>query len=296
VVTSLLVVAGVVVGIVIPGRAVYHAGWYNVALLALAIYTVAAARRRFRAARAARARAAIVALAFGTATVAVAGAASGLLGPDDQTVVGAPGQRVKVEGLGTLAFPFFGQSSVVPDVVLERPPSSALTIGGSARDTGSFILRSVPRDVAYVEARDPRGGRLTVTQPTGGVFLSPVLLMQHRQSLAGLDLPFDSFNVPAARRVVKAVLFTPAQAAMLLHGRDRPGEAAVLFAVDDENERLLPHAIALSAGGQPVRVGGLVLRATVQSYPAIEVVSTPNLIATALGALLVIGAIAALTL
>ncbi len=295
-VVALAVVVGVAVEIVIPGRGVYHTGWYNVALLALAIITIFTARRRFRAARTPRARAAIAALIFGTATLAVAGVASGLLGPDDQTIVGAPGQRVKVEGLGVLYFPFVGRFSGAPDVALERPLRAALPIGTRPRDAGSFILRGVPRDVAYVEARDPLGGRLTVTQPMGAVFLSPVLLMQHRQTIAGLVLPFDSFNVPAARRVVKAVLFTRAEAAMLLHGRDRPGEAAVLFAVDDENERLMPHAIALSAGGRPVRVGGLLLRATVQSYPAVEVVSSPNLIATALGAFLVVGAIVTLSI
>ena len=290
-VVALAVVAAVVVEIAIPGRGVYHAGWYNVGLIALAILTLVAARRRFRAATTPRARAAVVGLTIGTVIVAVAGVASGLFGPDDQTFVGAPGQRISVEGLGVLSFPFAASPASGTDVTLERPLGAALAIGARARDAGSFILRGVPRDVAYVEAHDPRGGRLTVTQPLGAVFLSPVLLMQHRQNIAGLDLPFDSFNVPAARRVVKAVLFTPAQAAMLLHGRARADEAAVLFAVDDENERLLPHAIALSDGGSAVWAGGLLLSARVQSYPAIEVVSAPNLIATTLGTILVCGAI-----
>ncbi len=291
VIVALAAVACVVVEIAIPGRGVYHAGWYNVALIALAILTALTARRRFGATRTARARASVVALTIGTAVAAVAGVASGLFGPDDQTIVGAPGQRIPVEGLGELSFPFAGSSTGDVNVMLERSLRPALAIGTRSSDAGSFILRGVPRDVAYVEARDPRGGLLTVTQPTGAVFLSPVLLMQHRQNLAGLDLPFDSFNVPAARRVVKAVLFTPAQAAMLLRGRSRPGEAAVLFAVDDENERLLPHAIALSDGARSVRAGGLLLRAIVESYPAVEVVSSPNLIATALGVLLVFGGI-----
>jgi hypothetical protein len=295
VVTALLVIAGVIVQLAIPGRGIYHAGWYNVALAALAILTVIAARRRFRGASAARSRAAVVALTAGTVIVAIAGVASGLLGPDDQTIVGSPGQQVRVEGLGVLAFPFAGSSAGVPDVTLERPLRTGMPIGARARNAGNFVLRGVPRDVAYVEARDPRGGRLTVTQPLGAVFLSPVLLMQHRQNIAGLDLPFDSFNVPAARRVVKAVLFTPGQAAMLLHGRSRAGDPAILFAVDDENERLLPHAIAVSSGGRPVLVGGLLLRGTVQPYPAVEVVSSPNLIATALGSVLAIVGIVALS-
>jgi hypothetical protein len=169
-----------------------------------------------------------------------------------------------------------------------------MQIGQRPRDAGSFILRGLPRSVAYVEVRDARGGRLTVTQPMGAAFLSPVLLMEHRQNIAGLDLPFDSFNVPAARRVVKAVLFTPAQADMVLQGRARAGEPAVLFAVDDENDRLLAHGIVLSDGGRAVRAGGLLLRATVATYPAVEVVSSPNLIASGIGLLLVLAGIAAL--
>jgi hypothetical protein len=292
---ALLAVAAVIVQIALPGRAIYHAGWYNVALAALLVIVVNAARSRFRQAPGMRARAAILASAVGTVTVAVAGIASGLLGPDNQTIVGAPGQRVRVEGLGVLAFPIVAaQLSGTPTVTLERPLHASMQVGARPRDAGSFILRGLPRNVAYVEARDARGGRLTVTQPMGAAFLSPVLMMQHRQNIAGLDLPFDSFNVPAARRVVKAVLFTPAQADMLLQGRTRAGEPAILFAVDDENDRLLARGIALGGDGRTVRAGGLMLRATVATYPAVEVVSSPNLIASAIGTLLVLGGIAAL--
>jgi hypothetical protein len=145
----------------------------------------------------------------------------------------------------------------------------------------------------YVEARDLRGNRLTITQPTGSVFLSPVLLMQHRQTIAGMELPFDSFNVPAEQRVVKAVLFTAAQAAMLPHNAEI-GDPAVLFAVDDANDRLLPHAIALSSGGKSVRAGGLALRGRVAGYPAVDILSAPNLIAVVLSALVVAAGLIAL--
>lgn len=118
--------------------------------------------------------------------------------------------------------------------------------------------------------------------------------MQHQQTIAGMDLPFDSFTVPAARRVVKAVMFTQGQAAMLLHGAASPGETAVLFAVDDQNDRPLPHAIALSAGGRPVRVGDLMLGGSVTSYPAVDVVAIPNIAVTALGVLLLVAAAVAL--
>ncbi len=288
-VAALFAVAAVAVQLALPGRAVYHAGWYNVFVAALVVVTIAASRKPWHAAPTASRRAAIVVLLVGASTVGAAGIASGLLGPDDVTIVGAPGQRVPVEGLGVLSFPFAAAENS-PSVTLERPRRSPVAIGARPRYAGSFVLRTSLRDVAYVETRDLRGNRMTVTQPEGSSFLSPVLLMQHRQNIAGLDLPYDSFNVPAARRVVKAVLFSPAPAEMLLRAHARPGETAVLFAVDDENDKLLPNAIGISAGGRTVAAGGLLLRATVARYPAVAVVSSPNIVATVAGIVLVLAA------
>lgn len=292
---ALAVAVAVVVEIALPGNALYHAGWYNVLLVALAVVTFVAGRRQFRGARSVPARVAIVTVIAGTAVTGLAGVASGLLGPENQSYVGAPGQRLVVESLGMLVFPLSStDASASGRVTLERPLHASIAIDERPRYAGSYVVHAIPRSVVYVEARDVAGNRLTVTQPTGSAFLSPVLLMQHHQTIAGLDLPYDSFNVPAARRVVKAVMFTAGQAAMLLHGGAQAGEPAVLFAVDDEHDRPLPHAIALSAAGRAVRVGGLVLQATVASYPAVEVISAPNILATALGALLVLGGLAAL--
>ena len=291
---ALIGVALVSAEIAVPGRPVYHAGWYNVALSALIVTTLVAARRRFRAERSRRSRAAVLAIVFGIGLAGLAGVASGLLAPDNQTIIGAPGERVRIEGLGTLAFPLAAAASQTEaPVTLERPFRLPMAIGERSRNAGNFILRETPRNVAYVEARDLLGNRLTITQPTGSAFLSPVLLMENRQTIAGMNLPFDSFNVPAERRVVNAVLFDSAQAAMLLHGGAQIGEPAVLFAVDDENERPLPHSIALSAAGRSVRAGGLMLRGLVGTYPAVEVIAAPNLFATLLGSLLVLGGIAA---
>lgn len=289
------VAAAVVAELVLPGRLVYHAGWYNVTLAALVAVAFAAGRGCYRRAQTARGRIATLAVVAGMAIAGFAGVTSGLFAPDNSTYVGAPGQRIRVESLGTLVFPLAPADDSEPaSVTLERPLRSTLAVGKRSRDTGSFIVRTVERSVVYVEARDLRGSRLTVTQPSGSVFLSPVLLMQHRQTIAGLDVPFDSFNVPAMRRVVKAIAFTPAQAAMMLHGGATPGEPAVLFAVDDEKERPLPNAIALSAGGGAVRAGGLVLRGSVANYPAVDVVAAPNLLAVIFGVLLVLGGAAAL--
>jgi len=298
--TALVVIAGVIVEIWLPGRPAYHAGWYNVALTALAIVVIVNGRRQWKAARSSRSRLAIVAIAFGAAATGVAGVASGLFAPDDRDVVGAPGERVRVEDVGTLSFPLPSQDRSGQVVVtLDRPLHAPLEIGAHARNAGSFILRAVPRDVVDVEVRDLLGNRLTVTQPSGSVFLSPVLLMQARQTIAGMNVPFDSFNVPAARRVVKAILFTPAEAAVLLHdpgvpGPERSQRAAVLFAVDDENDRPLPHAIVLSAGGAAVRAAGLLLRADVTSYPEIAVIWAPNIAVVAVGTLLVLAGLGVL--
>jgi hypothetical protein len=294
IVTTLAIVAAVVVELLVPGRTVYHAGWYNVVLAALAIVALAAGRRQLRRASDARLRLPVVAMTAGAGIVALAGIASGLLAPDDQTFVGAPGQRLRVESLGALSFPLASSESAASGAVtLERPLHGAVTIGERPFYAGNFVLRTAPRDVVYVEARDLRGNRLTVTQPNGSVFLSPVLLMQHRQAIAGMDLPFDSFSVPAAQRVVRTVMFTASQAAMLLRAGAAPGEPAVLFAVDDENQRPVAHAIALSAGGRAVRADGLLLLGNVIAYPAVAVAAIPNLVATAFGAVLAFGGVIA---
>jgi hypothetical protein len=294
-VAALVVVGAVALEILLPGQAVYHAGWYNVAIGAAVAVALIAGRRLFRRANSPRARIAVAAVALGVGIAGFAGIASGLLAPDNQTVIGAPGERVPVESLGVLAFPLTStDAGTTGSVTLVRRFGGPIAIGERARNAGNFILWTISRSVAYVEARDLRGNRLTITQPEGASFLSPVLMLEHRQTIAGIDLPFDSFNVPAARRVVKAVMFTPAQAAMLLHGGMEAGEPAVLFAVDDENERPLPHAIVISAGGRAARAGGLSLRADVTGYPAVEVVAAPDLVATVFGTLLVIGGVIAL--
>jgi hypothetical protein len=292
-----IVVVAVAAEIVFPGKPIYHAGWFNVALLALVVVTILGARKHMMTrASSTRARVATIAIVFGAAMAGLTGAASGLLAPDNRSVVGAPGQRVRVDDLGgTLDFPLTategGERSAEVQVVFDRPQRSPLAIGERGRNAGSYVLRTTPRTVVYVEARDPRGGgggRLTITQPQGASFLSPVLLMQQHQTIAGLDLPFDSFAVPAAHRTVRAVLFTPQEAATL-RGMEGATIPAVLFAIDDEDGRPLPHAITLARSGATVSVGGILLHAVVLAYPAIEIVAAPALDAVLASALLLLG-------
>lgn len=289
------VVVAAIVEIAIPGAGVYHAGWFNVALLAAGATAVALARTRLGRANSVR-RFAIVALASGTCVAALACVANGLLAPDNRTVVGAPGQSVRVDELGgRVAFPpadaLADATTTTRDVVLERTGRSVVPIGEHGRNVGTFVLRPAPRDVVFVEARDVRGNRLTVTQPSGTAFLSPVLLMQQRQTIAGFNVPVDSFAVPAAHRLVRVVLFTPQEAAML-HGLEGGIGPAILFAVDDENDHPLPHAIDAARSAVRVGLGGLQLRGIAFSYPAVEVIAVPSLPAAIVSSILVLGGLA----
>lgn len=258
-----LVVLGVVIEVVVPGRAIYHAGWYNVALAALAIWAIASLRR-------------VPLVAFGIGAIAFAGIASGLLGPDTRTVIGAPGTSLRVdEAGGTLVF---------PPLHVDQPI-------GASRFTATALLRSVPRTVVAIAAFDRRGAHLTITQPTGAAFLSPVLLMQNTQTIAGFTLPYDTFAVPAAHRIVKAVLFSAAQAASM-PALSMVRGSVVLFDLEDDTGASIPHGIGVAPEGQLIRLGDLGLRATVMSYPAIEVTSIPDLAVLAAGFLaILIGAL-----
>lgn len=287
---ALIACVAVCIELIRPGEPAYHRGWYNVGLAAVLIVAVVSARGVFARAKLARVRFAAVAVAAGTLALGLAGVANGLFAPDNRNVIGAPGQRVRVEALGTLFFPLINGDAT--RVTLERSLHAPAAIGARRWNAGSFVLRTLPRSVVSVEARDLRGNRLTVTQPQGAVFLSPVLLMQQHQTIAGIDVPFDSFNVPSAGRVVKAVLFNSQQAAAFLHDPSIAA-GAVLFAVDDENDRPLPHAIAMSADGRDVRAANLRLRGEIVSYPQVEVVATPSLVAVVLGVLLVFGGLVA---
>lgn len=273
-----LVAAAVLLQLFLPDRAIWHQGWYSVALVGL----VALLALRTRAALA-KARTgsgpAILALAFGGAALAFGGIASGLLAPDPQQIVGAPGSAVPVADVGgSIDFATL-QSGDPPALAV---PGSALLPIASQRYTADFVLQATPRTVIGVDARDGKNAHLTITQPTGSAFSSPVLLMQQTQRISGLDLPFDTFAVPAAHRIVNVVLFSPQQVA-LMSGISGPPRSVVLFAVDDETDRPLPHAIRLANDGQTVAVGGLRLRARVLRYPAVEIEAIPSIPALGIG-------------
>ncbi len=255
---------------VYPGQPIYHYGWYNAidaGILVIALLQL----RTFKPS------APILVGAFGAGVLVVAGIASGLMAPDTQTIVGAPGASVRSDDLGgSLVFPL----NQAQPIVLQRG-SGETAIGKSKRYTGGFVLWRKPRAVVYVQAADSRGQQLTITQPANGAFLSPVLLMQQSATIAGMNVRFDSFSVPAVGRSVKAVLFSAQQAAQLRAKTPLSGPA-VLFAVSKSNadER---NAIALAPSGQRTPVDALLLRGTVATYPAIVAASAPYVPALVLG-------------
>ncbi|MFN2450490.1 MAG: hypothetical protein ABR508_11995 [Candidatus Baltobacteraceae bacterium] len=235
---------------VFPARAVYHDGWYNAVLVACAVVALVIGRRMPAASRL---------CAGGAALVALAGAASGLLGPDTQVVAGAPGSTIETKEYGTLRFPLDANAI----------PQRSYTL--------SAVRSALARDVVHVWAADARGNHLTVTQPSNAAFLSPVLLMQQSVRLAGMGVRTDEFSLPAVSRSVKAVLFEPAQAAQMRTAASFPGKAAVLFAVSDANGQTLHNGLGLVPSGGRKRIAGLLLGADVQAYPALSCASAPYL-------------------
>ena len=275
----------VLLELVWPGQAVYQYGWYN-ALLATA-FVLCAVRARAVAREGGVPALALLALVVGTGALTIAGVANGLFAPDPHVVIGSPGASVRVDDLhGSLSFPL---ATADPVVRLDRNGSLTEIGAGGFHIAAAFALSQVRRQVLAVDVADARGAHLTVTQPNGSAFLSPVLTMPTQQNIAGMLLPFDTFAVPAAHRVVKVVLFDRRHAEMLKTLRsDSPG-GAVLFSVSDEDDRAIPHGIALVADGTTVALGGLRLKGLAIAYPAIRIAAVPVPLVLVLGTLLLLG-------
>jgi hypothetical protein len=269
----------VLVEYAVPGRAIFHAGWYNVALVVLAVWAIVASGRNPGS----------LLFTFGVCVIAFTGVAAGLLGPDDRTIVGAPGSTVPLSDAGgSLVFPLVDQRDA--GVLLERG-THATPIRGE-RFIATAALRTMPRTVVAIDARDARGAHLTVTQPSGTAFLSPVLLMQSHQTIGGFSLPYDEFALPGVHLIVKTVLFSQEQAQSLsaLAALNGP---VVLFDLEDETGASLPHGIAIAGDGGTASIGGVRLTPRVLSYPSIDVLYVPDADAVAFG---VLAAIAGLLL
>ncbi len=262
---------------VFPGNSVFHTGWYNALNVAVVVAALLQRRKNTLA-------------LFGAAIVVLSGVAAGLMGPDTHTVVGSPGATVTDDQIGS-AFVFpLAQPNVDPQTVTVslRSGSSLVTIGAQRRYWGSLIMWQAPRVSVWITAADAAGNRLTITQPTNGTFLSPVLAMQQSTVIGGMNVRYDSFAVPAERRTVKAVLFDAQQASHLGPQSPANGGPAVLFAVADRGDHPVPGGIGVVPSGSQRKIGGLILGAQAGNYPAVVVASGPYLPALIAGLLLLL--------
>lgn len=274
----------------LPGKALYHQGWYNVldaVFLILAAYRLRAVHRAET-----RPRIGELLALTGATVLVVAGLASGLLGPDTHVVLGAPGTTVHDDQSQTsFAFPPAQPQTNPRDIHVASPGGFAIAIG-SANYTGGIAYWEVPRDVLWVRAADASGNQLTITQPLNNTFLSPVLLMQQSTTIAGMSVRYDTFAVPAMRRTVKAVFFNHTQAARLGKAAPPAGTAAVLFAVADREDRPVAGGIGIVPSGTQRSIGGLVLGAQAGSYPEVLLASVPYLPVAFVGTILLLAGVA----
>ncbi len=262
---------------VTPAWPGYHV-WQYTAALALAIVVLIAYIRSARKEDGdLGARLAIA--AAGAIVICGAGIGSGLLGPDTRTVASAPGTVSPLPDVRAAAFFPIADSATIANgsahVLLRRRDADALDIGpGERRYVGATALETSDQLAAFVEARDARGGHLTITQPTSSAFLSPVLFFPQRVTIAGKSLQADGFATPAVRRQVKVFYFPKDSAGVkaALHGVTG---AAVLFAVDDDRGRLVPGGIGFAANDRELTLAGLRLRATLGTYPELVISAVP---------------------
>jgi hypothetical protein len=270
---------------VAPGAAFYHSWQYALALAVALALMAGYAAGAWRGHDGPVGRRLVLALA-GLAVVDLAGLASGLLGPDTATIVGTPGTVAPIPVLGAAAFFAPADADALArgagSVVLRRRGHSAIELGvGTRRLLGDSVVSLTPRPALYVEAWDARGAHLTVTQPAGTAFLSPVLQFGTRQRITdALTVPVDGFATPAQHRSFRALYFSPRDLAGFPHRIGDPSRPAVILTVADDAGR--PLGIALSQGGR-LALGGVTLRLTLGTYPALAIASAPDPVALALG-------------
>ena len=213
--------------------------------------------------------------------VGIAGFSAALFGADLQTLVRAPGERVNLEEpQGIAAFPFTEDPAAASLRVSLVRGSSSIDVGPSKRYLMQYVVWTVPRDMAEVSVGTARDEHLTVTQPSGTAFLSPVLLFAQTAAIAGKEYPVDTFSVPAVRRQVKAVYFSAGDVARLKTASAGP---ALLVAVEDDAGNVLPGALRMIATGSQATVGGLTIHVRTLTYPALVIASAPLLPLLVLG-------------
>jgi hypothetical protein len=281
-----LVVALVAAQDLFPMWKFAHTEPYAVAL-AVAICVLAAYALRASSGRDGDAGRRLTLVAAGALLIAVTGLASGLLGPDTQTLVRAPGTVAPLPDLGVAVFFPNADAQAIArgdaTIVLRRRSGGATPVrDGGRRLVGTAVLASRRHLAAFVEAFDANGRHLTITQPTNPAFLSPVLQFPQTIAISGQTLPSDSFATPAVHRQVTAV-YISAKSAEAMNAHRLGGRDVVLFSVRDDHGHQSPQGIGVVASGSEAQVGDLRLRATIGSYPELIVGSAPHPLALAIG-------------
>ncbi|MBV8150617.1 MAG: hypothetical protein JOY59_03595 [Candidatus Eremiobacteraeota bacterium] len=233
----------------------------------------------------------------GALVIVLAGLVSGLLGPDTTRIVHAPGTVAPLPDLGGAAFFPNADATTIANgrsmVVFRRMRHRDMIVDSAAPKflvSESVMLLQQPHPAAYLEATDSAANHLTITQPSGAAFLSPVLLFRDSQAIAGAEHPVDGFALPALGRSLKAVYFSAAETAQLHVAPEQRGKPAVLYALEERGGT--PGTIAFASNGQTVALAGIRLHATLGTYPQLVVASCPHPYALVLGLLLFIAGIA----
>lgn len=260
--------------IVHPGNVVYRSDWLNIGIGLLTIVTLVQIRRYPASANV------NIAMIFAAVVCAVATIGSGLFAPSPRIVAGAPGASVAIPAFGAVAhFPLLGERIGAVRVAGVGPVLSV----ASVHLASTLLFTERLHRVVVVSASDAVHGHLTVTQPTGQTFLSPVLLMRAKHIIDGINAPFDGFTLPAVHRNVKVIVFSPEQAAHLPF--ESRGGSGIFFIVTDDLGRTMANGITLARDGQLVSVAGLQLKGQVADFPDIRVEAIPFLPAVLLGGL-----------
>ncbi|MGA2393387.1 MAG: hypothetical protein ABSH03_08565 [Candidatus Lustribacter sp.] len=276
---ALLAIVLTVAQDVYPARDWYHA-WQYTAILGVALLVMAVhAWRAWRGLEGPHGKRIALALA-GAVAVGVAGLLSGLIGPDNVTVFGTPGTVTPVPDLGAAAFFAPADPGTLPrgdaTVTLRRRDAPATEIGRRPTPVGLWVVFTQLRPAAYIEVRNERGERLTITQPNNPSFLSPVILFRQQQQIHDRAFPLDTFAVPALGRIVHVLYFSPADLAALPHdpATPLPTEPGAILSVTDEAGA--QQGITLAPSGRETDIAGMRVTLTLGTYPVLEAASAPQ--------------------
>ena len=276
-----------------PGLDLYHT-WQYAAAMSIAIILIVAYAWDARSGGDGRAGQWVALGLAGALTVAVGGLLSGLIGPDTITVSGSPGTVTPVSDLAAAAFfgPADPQTIARGDatVSLRRKGAGPIAVPAGGRVfLGTSIVYLTSRPAAYIVARDVRGNRLTVTQPTNATFLSPVLLFPQSQPLKDKSYPLDTFATPGIHRIARALFFSADDAEAFNHLGSR--QPALVLSVNDDNGKTV--GLSIVPSGRDVAVGDLHVTATLGTFPQLVVASAPHPAVLIIGLLVFVGGVGA---